>query len=151
MRLETLYIDIKMKNEFQWWIRMVLSIYISFINNLWQHYHSTNHTITTLSLSTPHHTLHHGLNHPHSIIPFPVPSPTKQFFCFWFIHSITASSTHLATQMQSNSIQHSVTLTHFFTHTLNHALHSLSYIPMWTWEFERTELPCSDFQCVCIF
>ena len=34
---------------------------------------------------------------------------------------------------------------------LNHAfLHSLSYVLMWTWEFERAELPCQGFQWVCI-
>ena len=106
--LETRCFDIKMKNEYQWSIRMVLSIHISFINNLRQHYHSTNLTITTLSLWTPNtlhithlfiHTIHNSLS---------CPLIHKTILLLPFIHSITAFSTH-STHCHPHSFLHSLT------------------------------------------
>ena len=104
-------------------------------------------TITQLTTQSPHpHCQHlvHSLAHLtiHSLLnSLTSPHSHNNSFADSFTHSTTLP-TRLA--------KYSVNLTHSFSPSLHVLLHSLSYIPMWTWEFERAELPCLGFQCVCI-
>ena len=121
-------------DESEWFYQ---SISISFINNLRQHYHSTNHTITTLSLSSPLSHCQHLIIH--SLMDLTIHSLHNSLSCpfthktillllvhslnHWFFYSLS----------NTNAIQfNSVTLTHFFTHSLTHSTmhftHSATYL-----------------------
>ena len=140
----------KMKNPHQWSIRMVLSIYIIYINNLWQHYHPPNHFLTQLTThsSLPHSVINsrshylilpHPLNHallktPHPPLTHPtilslLPSLTQSLrHCFINLvtHSITSSLNHSSTYSSARSIIPSPT--HSITHSITPSLILHSFI-----------------------
>ena len=140
----------KMKNPHQWSIRMVISIYIIYINNLRQHCHPPNHFLTQLTThsSLPHSVtnsrshyliLPHPLNHtllktPHPPLTHPtilslLPSLAQSLrHCFINLvtHSITSSLNHSSTYSSARSIIPSPT--HSITHPITPSLILHSFI-----------------------
>ena len=146
----TIYLCIEWKSPYQWSIRMILSIYIIYINNLRQHYHPPNHFLTQLTThsSLPHSVtnsrshyliLPHPLNHtllktPHPPLTHPtilslLPSLAQSFrHCFINLvtHSITSSLNHSSTYSSARSI---IPLsTHSITHPITPSLILHSFI-----------------------
>ena len=88
------------------------------------HYQSTNHTITTRSLSSPH-TLAHALNHPlrNSL---PIPLPTQ------FLRSLPHSLNH--TSSLRNIFSHPHSFLHSFTQPCPPLTQLHTYVNMRVWK-----------------